>query len=185
MFFEIIIEYWKLYLATVVALFLLEFFFNEKGNDSFLHNINMNTLVVVLSFLVIASLIIKATEMGRLHGAEHMVYHAYVKDPHLTLEKVKKQPRIHKDCGTNLVISIVICFFLLMMVFGNASWVFFISCSIGFELWKTEPKILWDAVLAIGKAAQYLLFTSKPEEKHLLVAMEAMKKLEEAEYSNT
>jgi len=184
MFFEIIIRFWKLYLFTLIALLVLESFFNEKGNVSFLHNINMNTSVVVLSFLIIASFIIKLTPIGKYHAAEHMVAHAYGKYPSLTLEEVKKQPRIHKDCGTNLVISVLTCFFLLKMVFGDATWVFIVSWSIGYELWKNEPKLLWDAILAIGKAIQYLFFTSKPEEKHLLVAMEAMKKLEEEECAN-
>lgn len=82
MFFEIIIRLWKLYLFTLIALLVLESFFNEKGNVSFLHNINMNmnTTAVVLSFLIIASFIIKLTEIGKYHAAEHQIANSYVKD---------------------------------------------------------------------------------------------------------
>ncbi len=62
------------------------------------------------------------------------------------------------------------------MKFGEDVWVFLVSWSIGYELWKSEPKIIWGLVLVIGKATQYLLFTSKPKEKHLIVAIEAITK---------
>ncbi len=52
---------------------------------------------------------------------------------------------------------------------------------IGYEIWKCETKIIWNVVFLVGKAMQYLLVTSKPKEKHLLVAIEAIKKLEEKE----
>ncbi|WP_063590888.1 hypothetical protein [Peribacillus frigoritolerans] len=60
------------------------------------------------------------------------------------------------------------------MKFGEVVWVFLVSWSIGYELWKSEPKIIWWLVLVIGKATQYLLFTSKPKEKHLIMVIEAI-----------
>jgi hypothetical protein len=62
------------------------------------------------------------------------------------------------------------------MKFGEVVWVFPVSWSIGYELWKSEPKIVWGLVLVIGKATQYLLFTSPPPKKHLIVAIEAITK---------
>lgn len=70
------------------------------------------------------------------------------------------------------------------MVFGDGVWVFLVSWSIGYELWKTEPKVIWSSVLMIGKVVQYILFTAKPEDKHLKVAIEAMTRLQEKELAN-
>lgn len=174
---EIIIEYWKRFLVVII-LFLMEFLLFGNSNS---YTIPINTFVMLFCTLFIAGFFIKVTAIGKYHAAEHMAASAYERDPNLTLEKVKKQPKTHKDCGTNLVTSIFIWYFVLFMVFGDAVWVFLASWSIGYELWRNEPKIIWDTVLVIGKAAQYVLFTSKPKEKHLNVAIEAIKKLEEKE----
>lgn len=184
MIFELIIENWKRFLFTTIALFLMEFLLVGKSNSYHLLTIPINTLVSLAGFLVIAGLFIKISPIGRFHGAEHMTANAFDSGLNLTLENVKMQPRTHNDCGTNLVISCFICFFILFMIFGESVWLLLASWSIGYELWRNEPKIIWDLVLIIGKGAQYLLFTSKPKEKHLIVAMEAFKKLEERELAN-
>ncbi|UJL46651.1 DUF1385 domain-containing protein [Virgibacillus sp. NKC19-16] len=177
MIFEIIIENWKPF-SFVMILFLMELLLFRNSNS---YTIPINSFVILFCYLIIAGLIIKITPIGKYHAAEHMADSAYEKDSNLTLEKVEKQPRTHKDCGTNLVISIFICYSILFMVFGDPLWVYLVSWSVGYELWKNEPQIIWDAVLVIGKSAQYALFTSKPKEKHLNVAIEAITKLEEKE----
>ncbi len=182
--FELIIEYWKIFLFFIIASFLLEFSLTGTSNTNFLDSIPVNTLVMLFCFFIITGLFIKITSIGKYHSAEHMAANAYDRDSSLTLEKVKKQPRTHKNCGTNLVASIFICFCIFFVAFGDAFWLFLVSWSIGYELWRGEPKIIWDAIFVIGKAAQYLLFTSKPDEKHLLVAIEAIRKLEEKELAS-
>ncbi|WP_100013015.1 DUF1385 domain-containing protein [Lentibacillus sediminis] len=182
--FEFIIDYWKIYLVVFTGLLLMESSLIGSSNASFLHAIQINALVMLLSFFVIAGLFMKITPIAKYHAAEHMAASAYDEDPDLTLEKVKKQPRTHKNCGTNLVIPVSACFCILFFAFGDALWVFLVSWSIGYEIWRGEPKIIWGAVLAIGKVAQYYLFTSKPEEKHLMVAIEALRGLEEKENEN-
>ncbi|WP_153461417.1 DUF1385 domain-containing protein [Sediminibacillus terrae] len=181
LFIELIINRWKQLLSTFIILFLFEKVLNMESNSIFLTVFSNNSLLGLSSFLVLVSLVIKITPIGKLHGAEHMCAHAYTKNLNLTLETEKDQPRTHKDCGTNFITSIFICFLMLQMVFGDSVWVILLSWSIGYELWKCKPKIAWDIVVVIGKAAQYLLFTSKPKEKHILVAIEAIKKLEEKE----
>lgn len=181
--FEVVIDYWKRFLLALIVLFMVEVLLIGKTNSNsyLLQAIPISNLDVLCGLLGIAGLIVKITPIGKYHAAEHMVANAYVVDSNLTLEKVKKQPRIHKDCGTNLVTSIFICFSILFLVFGDAVWVLLVSWSIGYEIWKREPKVIWDLVLVIGKTVQYLLFTSKPREKHLNVAIEAIKRLEEKE----
>lgn len=180
MIVENIIENCKPF-SLVFTLFLMEFLLFGNLNS---YTITINAFEMLFCYLIIAGLIIKITPIGKYHAAEHMAASAYERDSNLTLGKVKRQPRTHKDCGTNLVISIFICFFILIMVFGDPFWVYLAAWSVGYELWKNEPKIIWDTVLVIGKAVQYVLFTSKPKEKHLNVAIEAIKKLEEKELTN-
>lgn len=181
---EIMIESWKGFLSTVIVLLSIQFLLGGKSNYYLLFTKAFSTSEMMCSLLVITGLIIKLTPIGKYHSAEHMTAHAYEKGLNLTIDLVKRQQRTHKDCGTNLVISFFICFFILSMIFGDTVWVFLVSWSVGYEMWRIEPKILWDVVLAIGKAIQYLLFTSRPKEKHLIVAIEAMKRLEEKELAN-
>ncbi|MEC5424309.1 DUF1385 domain-containing protein [Virgibacillus sp. C22-A2] len=181
---DMVIEYWKRFLFMTIALFLIRFIIGGKSNFDLSHPIPINGLVILCSILVIVGLIIKLTPIGKYHAAEHMVDSTYEKGLDLTLEHVKRQSRVHKDCGTNLVMSVFISYFILFILYGHGLWVFLVSWSIGYEIWKKEPKLIWSLVLIIGKAAQYLLFTSKPEKQHLLVAIEALTKLEEKELAN-
>ncbi|GEN56396.1 hypothetical protein GCM10012290_07760 [Halolactibacillus alkaliphilus] len=59
--------------------------------------------------------------------------------------------------------------------------VMLVSWGIGCEIWKAEPKGIWNIMLVIRGILQYYLFTSKPNDRYLLVAIEAMKALEEYE----
>ncbi|WP_339216995.1 DUF1385 domain-containing protein [Ornithinibacillus sp. FSL M8-0202] len=173
----------KILLFFITIFFLKEFLIIGKSNSVLSQTIPVHPFVMIAIILVMASLIIKLSPVGRYHAAEHMAATAYEKNPNLTLEQVSKQPRIHNDCGTNLIITVLIIFLLLYMVFGSGIWGLLLSWSIGYEIRRAEPKIVWDVLLLIGNAAQYFLFTSKPKEKHLLVAIEAIKKLEEKEIS--
>lgn len=184
MIVELLIEYWRRFLFATVVLFLLEFLFIGTSNSYLLHTIQINILEMLGGLLVIAGLVIKTTHISRYHAAEHMIANAYESGLNLTLEKVKKQPRTHNYCGTNLVVSIVLCFSILSLILDDSVLVFLFSWSIGFELWKTEPKVIWSSVLMIGKVVQYFLFTAKPQDKHLIVAIEAMTRLEEKELEN-
>lgn len=184
MMIELIMENWKRFLLALIFLALMEVILIGEPNSYLLHPIQISTLELLFIFLVIASLIIKISPIGKYHGAEHMTVSTYESGINLTLENVRKQPRVHKDCGTSLAVSFVLCFSVLSLILEDSVFVFLLSWAIGFELWKGEPIVIWDLILVIGKVTQYLLFTSKPQDKHLIVAMEAMKKLEEKELAN-
>ena len=184
MLFQVLIEFWKRFLLVIIVFFLVKFLLIEGSNSEFSYTIPINTLEFLSILLIIVSLIIKISPVAKYHAAEHKAFSAYEKGLNLTIENVRKQPRTHGKCGTNLVASYFICFSILFMVFGDSIWLYLGAWSIGFEIWRNEPKIIWDSILVIGKVAQYLLFTSKPQDKHLIVAIEAMKRLEEEELAN-
>lgn len=184
MIIELIIENWKRFLLALIILMLMEVLIIGESNSFLLHTIHISTLELLLFLLVLAGLIIKLTAIGQHHAAEHMTSNAFDSGLNLTLENVRKQPRIHKDCGTNLVVSIVLCFSVLSLILDDSVYVFLLAWTIGYELWRGEPKVIWNLILVIGKVTQYLLFTSKPQDKHLMVAIEALKRLEEKELAN-
>lgn len=176
-----VIDSWKLFLFVTIVLLLIRVFFNGKASVGLLYPIQSNRLVLLCSMLIIAGLIIKLSPVGKYHAAEHMCANAYDKSLNLSLDYVKSQSRIHKDCGTNLIISFFICFITLISVFGDTPWLFLVSWSVGYEIWRNEPKVIWSLVLIIGKMTQYVLYTSDPDDKHLLVAIAALRALEKEE----
>ena len=180
---ESVIESWKLFLFVTIVLLLMRVFFNEKASVGLLYPIPSNRLVLLCSILIIAGLIIKLSPIGKYHAAEHMCANSYDKGIDLALEHVKKQSRVHRNCGTNLIITFFICFVILFLVFGDSYWVLFVAWSIGYEVWRNEPKVIWSFVLVIGKITQYVLYTSRAEDEHLLVAIAALGALEKKEIS--
>lgn len=184
MVFDLLIEYWRRFIVAVIVLILMELLFIGKSNSIFLYTIPINNLEMLLGLLVIAGLFIKVSEIGSYHAAEHMTVSAFESGLKLTLENVRRQPRVHKDCGTNHAVSIVLCFSVLSLILDDSVYVFLLAWAIGYELWRGEPKVIWSLILVIGKVTQYLLFTSKPQDKHLMVAIEALKRLEERELAN-
>ncbi|RTR26296.1 DUF1385 domain-containing protein [Robertmurraya yapensis] len=184
MVFELLIEHWRRFIVAAIVLILMELLFIGRSNSIFLYTIPINNLEMLLGLLVIAGLIIKISPIGKYHGAEHMTVSTYESGLNLTLENVRRQPRVHKDCGTSLAVSIVLCFSILSLILDDSVYVFLLAWSIGYELWRGEPKVIWSLILVIGKVTQYLLFTSKPQNRHLIVAIEALKRLEEKELEN-
>lgn len=178
---ETVIESWKLFLFVTIVLLLMRVFFNEKASVGLLYLIPSNRLVLLCSVLIIAGLIIKLSSVSKYHAAEHMCANTYDMSLNLTLDYIKNQSRVHKDCGTNLIISFFVCFVILFLVFGDTPWLFLIAWSLGYEFWRSEPKVIWSFILIVGKITQYVLYTSKPDEKHLLVAIAALRALKEKE----
>jgi uncharacterized protein YqhQ len=142
----------------------------NKSNYHFL-------FIIYLLPLLIAIIYIKFTEAGKYHSAEHMVINAYENGGNLSIENVFKQPRSHLLCGTNpeIVLSL---FFLLGFTFKVP---FVLTLVLGVSL-REEIITLLDKRRGslFGKGInkiQIILFTSKPEEKHLLLAIKTLDKL--------
>lgn len=184
MIIDLIMGNWKRFVLALILLLLVEVLMMGRKSTFLIQPLPFNSLELLSGFLIIGSLIIKLSNVSSYHGAEHMVSNAFDRDSELTLEKVKMQPRTHKDCGTNMIISFFICYSILFYLFGDTVFVYLAAWMIGFELWRKEPPIIGDTISVIGRGVQYLLYTSKPTEKHLVVAMEAMKRLIEKEQAN-
>ncbi|MCJ8223740.1 DUF1385 domain-containing protein [Bacillus sonorensis] len=148
----------------------------------------INALTIIM--FIIAFMFIKFTEIGKYHSAEHMVGNNYEQGNEMSLINVKKCSRIHRYCGTNLVILILIIYFC-MMIFLDSHFSFslnlmalFISTAVAYEIHISENEklniVLYPLYFVTGMI-QYLTVTSKPDDKHLLVAIAAFKEVEKLE----
>jgi hypothetical protein len=63
-------------------------------------------LAVYLKLLTLA--VMKMSNLTGWHASEHMTIHCIERGLKPTIENVRKMPRIHRDCGTNTMVSIII-----------------------------------------------------------------------------
>ncbi len=65
-------------------------------------------LVLRGSIFVLFLLLMRLTPIAGIHAAEHMVVHAIERGEPLVLEVVRRMPRVHPRCGTNLVAGVAL-----------------------------------------------------------------------------
>ncbi|MDM7461492.1 MAG: DUF1385 domain-containing protein, partial [bacterium] len=65
-------------------------------------------VVLRSSIFVVFLLLMRLLPIAGTHAAEHMVVHAIERGEPLTLEVVRRMPRVHPRCGTNLVAGIAL-----------------------------------------------------------------------------
>lgn len=102
-------------LLLSIGLFILLPLFLSEIVDYFVEQPQLKNLFdglfrVVILFLYIL-LISKMKDIQRVfqyHGAEHKSIHCYENGLELTVENVRKQPRLHKRCGTSFLLYVVV-----------------------------------------------------------------------------
>lgn len=135
--------------------------------DVLRYAIMLNVLAIVIA---VAFIYQNKGDMLKYHSAEHMAINAL---NHLgrmpELEELKSYSRFSKDCGSNIVLCIVI-FFTVMLI---CTFVFNISQSI-IVLWLTVNALAVFRHLGWLNFCQYVS-TEKPTEKELALAIEGLK----------
>jgi uncharacterized protein YqhQ len=142
-------------------------------------------LVVLVFTLAGAAIYLKCTPIARYHGAEHMAAHVIEKGLELTVAEVLRQDRIHRHCGTNLVI-IILCISFVLTMFLPLWIAILLALSIGLEIFLINEeggrfRSIVKPFYIIGGWCQKYLFTSQPMEREIQVAIHALQKLGEAE----
>ncbi|WP_286230582.1 DUF1385 domain-containing protein [Neobacillus mesonae] len=137
-------------------------------------------ILFLFGFLLAYSLFIKFTELGKYHGAEHMVDNAYEASNNLSILNVEKYSRVHSSCGTNLFVFIILFYMTFSFISDNITINLLLSFIFGYEVYIIKNQVI-NKVLkpfySIGSFLQKYLFTSKPEEKHIKVAIAAYEKI--------
>lgn len=168
---------------------LLYFILSSNMIDENSLNIINNTLEEhfilsqIILFIFFGTMLIKLTPLGKYHAAEHMAANTFKRDKSFTVENVMISSRIHNSCGTNLVVFVFI-FLFIFSYYIEGFMTFLASWSFGYEVFIIENRWLKKFLkpfYLIGGILQYMLFTSKPEVKHIEVAMKAIERLIELE----
>ncbi|MDQ0257085.1 uncharacterized protein YqhQ [Evansella vedderi] len=182
---------WKVILIVflpVLVLLLLSSGSSESAtNSSFIQILSIMTNVIDNHFwlliaitLMIYAAIIKLSDLGKYHGAEHMTDSCFNSLSSLVISDVAKQPRIHKHCGTNFVIFLFVVVFILSFLISNYIVIALLSVCLAYEAFLIQSRIM-TPFYWIGGLFQYLFFTSKPSTEHLEVAVASYEALIEAE----
>lgn len=131
-------------------------------------------LLIVLGLGFIIS---RATGIAKYHGAEHMVFNASKAGLPLTMQNIKSQKRYALECGTNLIVFILTIFTLLQLVQISFIISFTIGCSIGYEVFIVKNSLVKKMLTPfylLGFGFQFFIFTAKPSDKELEVALQAI-----------
>lgn len=112
-------------------------------------------------------LMVRLIPLSGTHAAEHMVVHAIERHEPLTYEVVKRMPRVHPRCGTNLAVGALLFMFLLrvsVMTFGDTGALFALLGTV----------LLWRQ---FGAFAQYFFTTKHPNKAQVDGAIRSAEEL--------
>lgn len=136
--------------------------------------------LLIAVVLAIYAVIIKRSNLGKYHGAEHMTDSSYDSLSSLMISDIVKQSRIHKHCGTNFVVFLLLTLLILSFFIKDVVILIVVSTCLGYEVFLIKSRIMLP-FYCIGGFFQYILFTSKPSTKHLEVAVASYEALIGAE----
>lgn len=105
--------------------------------------------------------------LSGIHAAEHKVVHAIERGEELVPSTVRRMPRVHPRCGTNLVVGAS-----LFMGIGTASFIpspllrLFCAAIVTLALWRP-----------LGNTMQFYVTTKRPSDKQLAMGIRAGREL--------
>lgn len=112
-------------------------------------------------------LLLRLSPMAKIHAAEHMAVHAIERDEAITEEVLRRMPRVHPRCGTNLAVAATVFLSLFNMPAPL----------------DQEVKLLIAIIITaffyrpLGNFFQYFVTTAPPQEKHLTMGVRAAREL--------
>jgi len=167
---------------------VLDFLPGGDGSNYILFAANIVSLAVLI--FIVKRVFLKAGSTWKYHGAEHKTIYAFHAGMELTVENVRKCPRVARRCGTNLVVFVML-FFAIFHVISYFFYVissirFFVAYSLAFELFDIEngDKILiLKPFFKIGSWFQQYLFTREPTDEQIIASIATVNKLIELEES--
>jgi len=191
LFLKPVIAMWKIYLIVFIPLIILSLLASGSsesiiGGSSLTllsiigEGIQNHFLLLVAIILVVFGVVIKISNLGKYHGAEHMTDTSYNTLSSLHITDVEQQPRVHPNCGTNFVVFLFITFYILSLFMSNFFTLIMLSICLGYEVFLIKSRIL-TPFYWVGGFLQYTLFTSRPSTKHLEVAIASYEALLKAE----
>lgn len=187
LFIQPIVTFWKFYLTTCFLLIFVLLLSWGATNDlvdnsslstitNFLYIAQKYFLQALAIIIVIFAVVIKLSYLGKYHAAEHMTDSSFDLLKSLSKLDIAKQSRIHKNCGTNLVVFLIVIYSILSFFISNFYVLIMLTMCLAYEIFLIESRLLLPFYW-IGGIFQYFFFTSEPSNKHLEVAVAAYKAL--------
>jgi CBS domain-containing protein len=139
--------------------------------------VGIENAVPLLFFMLIMRLI----PLSGTHAAEHKVVHAIERGEDLTLETVRRMPRVHPRCGTNLAVGLSLLMGLLTADFVAVMQALRLPGEAIAIVHSLQPILAIIAALflrqPLGSFFQYWVTTKEPTDKQVLGGIESGKKL--------
>lgn len=128
--------------------------------------------ILQMGFMMMAMLaLMNLTPLSALHAAEHMTVHAVEADLKLDEETVRKQPRAHPRCGTNLAVVLfglqLPFIFFYNQLMGKVAWY---GVALYLALWGAGLWFYWHRA---GMWIQWNFTTRKPNDAELASGIKA------------
>jgi len=151
-------------------------------------------LIRIGVFLLYVLAISKMKEIERVfmyHGAEHKTIFAYEAGEELTVENVRKHPRLHPRCGTSFLLMVMIISILVFAMLGDGDlfyriWsrvaVFPLVAGLSYEFIKFTADFYnhkWAKILMLPGLFLQKLTTREPDDSMLEVAIIALSQVTE------
>lgn len=166
-------------------------FFKSTG----VSNVTLNLIeasiriIILLLYMYFISKLSDIYRVFQYHGAEHKTIFCYEAMEELTVENVKKQPRLHPRCGTNFLFLVM---FVSIAIFSFTGWggiverlairiigIPFVT-GISYELikWLGKNDNIVARVIAYPGLKLQLLTTKEPDDSQIEVAIASLKAAE-------
>ena len=169
-------------------------FFHTLTDDPIILNLaeGFLRLIIFLAYLWAISRMKDIQRVFQYHGAEHKTIFCYEADLPLTVENVKKFPRLHPRCGTAfLLIVMIVSIFVFAFLGWPELWIRILSriillpvvAGISYEIIKfsarSENSLVKSATLP-GLWLQYLT-TREPDDSMIEVAIKSLEAVKPVE----
>ena len=150
---------------------------------------------ILIGYMYVINKMKDIYRLFQYHGAEHKTIFCYESMEELTVENVRKQPRLHPRCGTNFMFLIM---FVSIVIFSCTGWggiverlllriiLIPVVTGISYELikWlgKSDGKLA--SIIAYPGLKLQLLTTKEPDDSQIEVAIASLKAAEGIEDLN-
>jgi release factor-specific protein-(glutamine-N5) methyltransferase len=146
-------------------------------------------MIILLLYMFFISKLKDIYRVFQYHGAEHKTIFCYEAMEELTVENVKKQPRLHPRCGTNFLFLIM---FVSIAIFSFTGWGGIVErlairiigipivTGISYELikWLGKNDNIVSKIVAYPGLKLQLLTTKEPDDSQIEVAIASLKAAE-------
>lgn len=150
---------------------------------------------ILIGYMYVISKMKDIYRLFQYHGAEHKTIFCYESMEELTVENVRKQPRLHPRCGTNFMFLIM---FVSIVIFSCTGWggiverlllriiLIPVVTGISYELikWLGKSDGKFARIIAYPGLKLQLLTTKEPDDSQIEVAIASLKAAEGIEDLN-